>query len=97
MVLGDAQQRAGLRDAARDAYEAASALFPRAQSPYLALAQLARSQPDRAGAVAALERLFARTGLAELSYDPWWDYFGGTDSVDALADEVRRALDGGAR
>jgi hypothetical protein len=96
MFLGDAQQRAGQPEQARAAYEAASALFPRAQSPYLALAQLARRKPDRAGALEALERMFGRPGLAELMYDPWSDYYGGTIlSPDELKADAQRALGGG--
>ena len=44
---------------ARDQYEHAATLFPAAQSPLLALSQLAHSTGDPEGALAALQRVFA--------------------------------------
>ena len=60
--------------AAREAYERASALYPRAQSPYLALSQLARRQGDRAAALRAMEQLFALSSDDAVRNDPLWFY-----------------------
>lgn len=65
----------GHRDLARDGYERAAALVPTAQSPLLGLSSLARRYGDRAGAVAALRRVFALPASNSLSLDPWWDYY----------------------
>lgn len=82
LFLGDAEQALGDRAAAQAAYEHAQAQFPDAQSPYLALAQLARRFGDRSGAVGAVEGLFELPVRAELRPDPWWNYFGGTLGQD---------------
>ena len=60
----------------RIAYEQASRLFPMAQSPLLALSQLARRYGDRNGALRAIERLFALPGEERDAHDdPWWWYY----------------------
>ena len=66
----------GSRDAARVAYEQAARLSPMAQSPLLALSQLARRYGDRNGALRAIERCsrsLARIGTRD--DDPWWWYY----------------------
>jgi tetratricopeptide (TPR) repeat protein len=78
LFLGDAEQALGHREPAQLAYEQALAQFPEAQSPHLALAQLARRYADRPMAIAAIERLFDRSGRAHLAFDPWWEYDAGT-------------------
>jgi tetratricopeptide (TPR) repeat protein len=88
--VGAEEEALGNRAAARLAYEQAAALFPRAQSPLLALSQLARRDGDRAGALRAIERLFALQQLARTEQeDPWWSYFTvqarhADDLLDAL-------------
>ena len=57
--LGAEEEALGNREAAQAAYERAAALFPHAQSPLLALSQLARRYGDRNGALRAADRLFA--------------------------------------
>ena len=90
LFLGDAEQALDHRAAAQSAYERAAELQPAAQSPHLALALLARRQADRPAAIEAIERMFSQT---RLRFDPWWEYFGGTeDHADALLDAVRNAL-----
>ena len=76
LFLGAAEEGLGNRDAARVSYDRAAALFPMAQSPLLALSQLARRYGDRGGALRAIDRLFALTGN-ELGArdDPWWQYY----------------------
>ena len=75
LFLGAEEEALGNRDAARAAYERAAALAPLAQSPLLALSQLARRDGDRPAALRAIERMFA---LPERDPgeqgDPWWSY-----------------------
>jgi tetratricopeptide (TPR) repeat protein len=76
MFLGAAEEALGNRDAARVGYEQSAELYPMAQSPLLALSQLARRYGDRGGALRAIDRLFA---LPEADLDaqtePWWSYY----------------------
>jgi hypothetical protein len=55
---------------ARDAYDRAAALFPRAQAPRIGLSQLASREGDWAGARHALESVLD----ASERYDPMWAY-----------------------
>ena len=64
----------GLGDEARQAYTRAADLYPRAQSPRLALSALAVSQGDRAGALAAIQPVLGRDE-AQADDDPWWSYY----------------------
>jgi tetratricopeptide (TPR) repeat protein len=75
LFLGAEEEALGSRDAARVAYEQAARLSPMAQSPLLALSQLARRYGDRNGALRAIERLFALPGEdRDARDDPWWWY-----------------------
>jgi hypothetical protein len=88
LFLGAEEETIGNRDAARIAYERAAELFPRAQSPLLALSQLARRYGDRAGALRAIERLFDLSGEERVEHDdPWWWYYvsQARDADDLLA------------
>jgi tetratricopeptide (TPR) repeat protein len=74
LFLGAAEEALARFGDARAAYERAAALYPAAQSPLLALSELARRQGDRRGALAAMDRVFALPhGDSELD-DPWWKY-----------------------
>jgi tetratricopeptide (TPR) repeat protein len=76
LFLGAEEETLGSRDAARVAYEQAARLSPMAQSPLLALSQLARRYGDRNGALRAIERLFAFPGEdRDVHDDPWWWYY----------------------
>jgi tetratricopeptide (TPR) repeat protein len=88
MFLGAAEEALGNRDAARLAYEQSAELYPMAQSPLLALSQLARRSGDRGGALRAIDRLFAlpEEDRAERD-DPWWWYYV------ALARDAEELLD----
>jgi len=59
---------------ARDQYELAAMLYPAAQSPLLALSQLARSSDNVEGAFLALQRVFALARTDSWEDDPWWIY-----------------------
>jgi tetratricopeptide (TPR) repeat protein len=75
LFLGAEEEALGNRDDARTAYEQAAGRFPRAQSPWLALSQLARRDGDRGGALRAIDRVFALRGQERGELDvPWWSY-----------------------
>lgn len=74
MFLGAAEEELSQDDAARSAYERAAAVFPRAQSPYLALSALNARRGSRTAAVMAIAPLFALPSDVEYRDDPWWRY-----------------------
>jgi tetratricopeptide (TPR) repeat protein len=72
LLLGRELDATGRRAEAIAAYERAAAIYPRAQSPRLALSELsARSGERSAAASAALAAITAHD--SELA-DPWWSY-----------------------
>ncbi len=89
LFLGRAEQATGNPAAARASYERAAAIFPYAQSPYLALSQLARQSGDRAGALGAFQPLrFPADGQDR--DDPWWNYHASAGRhADAWLAELR--------
>jgi len=74
MFLGAAEEALSHDDAARTSYEHAAAVFPRAQSPHLALSALNASRGNRTAAIASIAPLFALPSDAEYRDDPWWRY-----------------------
>jgi len=88
LFLGSVEESLGKFDAAKSAYERAASLYPSAQSPLVALAQLARRRGDRAGALRTMEILFALPGDAEGRRDPWWtfDTWHARDAEDRLVE-----------
>jgi tetratricopeptide (TPR) repeat protein len=74
MFLGAAEEALLHPDAARAAYERAAALFPRAQSPLLALSALYARRSDRGGATKAIGSVFDLPQDAQSRDDPWWRY-----------------------
>jgi len=97
LFLGDAQQALDQRAAARQAYERAASLFPRAQSPLLALSRLSWLCGDRLGGVRASRQVLDLEAHDDLD-DPWWVYFGlqGIDA-DRLLGELRAAFTRGEK
>jgi tetratricopeptide (TPR) repeat protein len=89
MFYGAALGQAGLPDEGLQAFRSAAALYPAAQSPQLAISQLAADSGDPALARAALERVFA-PAVESRPDDPWWNYFAGSGRNDTAA---RRAFD----
>jgi len=92
MFLGAAEETLGNRDAARVGYEQSAELYPMAQSPLLALSQLARHSGDRGAALRAIDRLFALPSEERNEQDdPWWWYYvsQGRDA-DVLLDVMQR-------
>ena len=75
LFLGHAEESLGNRAAARGHYTQASALYPQAQSPLLALALLARQGGDRVGAQGAMLKVLALPRSRPGESDPWWLYY----------------------
>ena len=93
LFLGQAEQALGHQDAARDAFERAAGLYPRAQSPRLALSQLARRYGDRAGALGAIQQVLALPGDEMSREDPWWIYYAThVPDADTLLDQLRKTF-----
>jgi tetratricopeptide (TPR) repeat protein len=73
MFLGADEEALGRLEAAREMYEQAAALFPRAQAPQLALSQLEHRRGDRMRARTVLAP--ALRGRDRQLDDPWWKYY----------------------
>jgi hypothetical protein len=74
MFVGAEVEALGQPAEARTWYERAAALYPNAQSPLVALSQLAQRQADRPGATRALDQLFQLPADDDDRDDPWWAY-----------------------
>jgi tetratricopeptide (TPR) repeat protein len=97
LLLGNAEEALGRREAAQEAYSRAASLFPSAQSPRLALGQVARRFGDRKAALDAMEPLFAMPVWRPRA-DPWWEYDAATlETQDELVAAIRHALSGDTR
>jgi tetratricopeptide (TPR) repeat protein len=93
LFLGAEEQGLGHADLARQCFDAAVALFPRAQSPHLALSQLARRNGDRGGALRAIQQVLNLPADDSQREDPWWSYFHDPgDKAEAMMHEMRAAL-----
>jgi tetratricopeptide (TPR) repeat protein len=75
LFLGHVEEARGREEAARAAFERASALYPNAQSPRLALSQLARRAGNRPAAQRELRAIAALPGDERGREDPWWLYY----------------------
>jgi hypothetical protein len=93
LFLGVEEQALARPDRARECFNNAAVLYPQAQSPYLALSQLARRTGDRPGALRAIQRVFALSTVAREHEDPWSTYLfaSGTEAARKLSD-VRAVL-----
>jgi hypothetical protein len=74
LFLGRAEATLGRAGEAARRYENAAALYPDAQSPRMALSQLARAAGDRVAALRHLAPVLERVN-DDPSIDPWWGYF----------------------
>jgi tetratricopeptide (TPR) repeat protein len=74
LLLGGELDALGDRKRARDAYERAALLFPRAQSPRLALSQVANRSGDRRAALDAIRPVLGPPADEFDRADPWWTY-----------------------
>jgi tetratricopeptide (TPR) repeat protein len=89
LLLGDEEQALGRNDAARAHYTEASALFPLAQSPWIAMGALSRRSADRVEALAAVRSMLSLPVGERDPGDPWWSYyFWLSESADKLLDAV---------
>jgi tetratricopeptide (TPR) repeat protein len=77
---------------AREQYERAAALYPRAQAPRLALSLLASRAGNQRSALAAFDAAFDERSTSQLD-DPLWTYYAqaGRDA-DVRLEETRRVL-----
>jgi tetratricopeptide (TPR) repeat protein len=75
LFLGREEEVLGRKADARLHYENAAELYPRAQSPRLALAQLARQSGDRNGAWGAFKIVTGLPSFDLARWDPWWEYY----------------------
>lgn len=90
MLLGQAEERLGHRQAALACYEKAAALFPEARSPRFALAALDRRAGNRATSWQALEQAVEPPVPEQLKADPWWAlYRWQARSAKVLLGELR--------
>jgi tetratricopeptide (TPR) repeat protein len=91
LFLGAEEEAIGRFAEARAAYEAAADLFPSAQSPLIALSELARRLGDRSGSLAAIQKVFDLPAASDSGGDdPWWEYhLAQAKNADALLDAVR--------
>jgi hypothetical protein len=91
LFAGAEEEALGSYEAAAELYEQAAARYPGAQSPLIALSQLARRRGDRAGALAAMERMYALPPPGDQArHDPWWVYkIAQARNADDLLDELR--------
>ena len=92
LFLGAVQVATRQDGAARASFVRAADLFPEAQSPWLALAALARRGGDRVAALRSMQTVFALTPDADARPDPWWRYDvwqarKADDMLDALREQ----------
>ena len=75
MCLGKQEEAMEHSAEARAHFERAASLYPRAQSPRLALSQLSRRVGDRSGAQRELRILAELPEDERQREDPWWNYY----------------------
>lgn len=75
LFLAKQEDALGHSAEARAHLERAAALYPRAQSPRLALSQLSRRMGDRPGAQRELRILVDLPDTENQREDPWWKYY----------------------
>lgn len=98
LMLGTSQEALGRYDDAQASFEKASKLYPTAQSPYLALTELARRRGDRTAALQSIQEVFDLPWSQFQRYDPWWDYdVAQSRNVGDLLKELRRPFLNGER
>jgi tetratricopeptide (TPR) repeat protein len=93
LYLGAAQERLNQVEQARRSYRHAAELYPKAQSPRLALSALAWRRGEGGTALSEMRSVTDPPGAGAISRldDPWWDYNTLPErNVDALFDALRR-------
>jgi hypothetical protein len=91
LFLGRAEERAGTAAAAREHFARAAELYPKAQSPRLALTLLARQRAERDRARQEMQAVLSMSAAEREKSDPWWDYFSwqNRDAETLLAELYR--------
>jgi tetratricopeptide (TPR) repeat protein len=90
LFLGREERALGRLTDARSRFESAARLFPRAQSPWLALAELARRDGDRSAAIDLTRRAMQGGGDETGADDPRWFYFAPhLEDADVLMGGLR--------
>jgi tetratricopeptide (TPR) repeat protein len=74
LFLGGEADATGDEALARASYERAASLYANAQSPHLALSQLAARHGDRVSALEAIRRVLDLPADIAQRSDPWWTY-----------------------
>jgi tetratricopeptide (TPR) repeat protein len=74
LFLGRALDATGAVEQARASYHRAAELFPRAQSPYIALSEAAMRAGDRATAQLAMQSVWELSDASPEGDDPLWNY-----------------------
>ena len=98
LFLGGALEALGRLAEARACFERAAVLRPDAQSPLLALSQLARQSGERAEAVRFIEQVMALPASPNQRYDPLWDYdLAAARHVERQFAELRAPFTSGDR
>lgn len=93
LYLGHELAELSLTDEARNEYERAAMLFPKAQSPLLALSQLERRQDREKDAWSFIQRVFTLDVNDFWKDDPWWAYdLAHVRDAPALIKEMRRMM-----
>ncbi len=93
LFLGNELAALGRTADARKQFERAAALYPAAQSPFLALSELAHSDGDIHNAAIEIERAFAVAANGRRRNDPRWKYdLVPEDKAAALLLEMRKAF-----
>jgi tetratricopeptide (TPR) repeat protein len=75
LFLGHQEEALGREESARQAFERAAELYPKAQTPRLALSQLARRSGRREAARTEVEYLASLPADERRREDPWWSYY----------------------
>jgi tetratricopeptide (TPR) repeat protein len=98
LLAGTAYEAIGRIDIARASFEKAAGLYPTAQSPLLALSQLATRRGERVTALRELQRVFALPPHAPERDDPWWEYFRSqARNADTLIERLQAGVGAGER
>ena len=74
LFLGRALEASNDAQAAAEAYRSAAALFPKAQSPHLAISRLAADGGDTRAAHERVDRVLRNSNDEAGRFDPWWLY-----------------------
>jgi tetratricopeptide (TPR) repeat protein len=93
LFLGAAQERLNQVEQARRSYRHAAELYPKAQSPRLALSALAWRRGERDTALSEIHSVIDPSGVGAMSPhdDPWWGYNTLPErNVDMLFDDLWR-------